>query len=76
MANYILVDRESNLIVNVVSSSATLLSTRKLKAIKAGDLTLDAYYKLQIKARTLGQLVDAGALAKLSPNFNELLKIK
>jgi hypothetical protein len=76
MANYILVDRESNLIVNVVTSTATLASTRKLKAIKAGDLTLDAYYRLQIKARALGQLVDAGALAKLSPNFKELLSRK
>jgi hypothetical protein len=76
MANYILVDRQSNLIVNVVSSSANLASTRKLKAIKAGDLTLDQYYKLQTKARALGQLVDAGALAKLSSNFKELLSRK
>lgn len=76
MANYILVDRASNLILNIVSSSANLTSTRKLKVIKAGDLTLDQYYRLLTKARALGQLVDAGALAKLSPNFKELLSRK
>jgi hypothetical protein len=76
MANYILVDRASNLIVNVVTSASALASTRKLKVIKAGDLTLDQYYKLLIKARALGHLVDAGALAKLSPNFKELLSRK
>jgi hypothetical protein len=76
MANYILVDRASNLIVKVVTSTATLESTHKLKVIKAGDLTLDQYYKLLIKARACGQFVDAGALANLSPNFKELLKTK
>jgi hypothetical protein len=76
MANYIIVDRQSNLILNIVSSGSNLASSAKLKVIKAGDRTLDSYYKLKSKADIQGTLVDAGALAKLSPNFNELLKIK
>lgn len=76
MAIYIIVDRQSNLIVNVVSTSTPLCSSAKLKAIKAGELTLDHYYRMKKKAQELGVLVDAGALAKLSPNFCELLKLK
>ena len=76
MAIYIIVDRQSNLIVNVVSTSTPLRSSAKLKAIKAGELTLNHYYKLKKKAQEQGILVDAGALAKLSPNFCELLKLK
>lgn len=74
--NYIIVNRESNLITNVVSSSSTLASTKVLKVIKAGELTLDHYYRLKKKADVAGVLVDAGELAKHSPNFKELLKLK
>jgi uncharacterized protein YbcV (DUF1398 family) len=74
--NYIIVHRESNLITNVVSSSNTLASTKALKVIKAGELTLNHYYRLKAKADIAGVMVDAGDLAKHSPNFKELLQLK
>lgn len=74
--NYIIVHRQSNLITNIVTSSSDLASTATLKVIKAGDITLDHYYRLKKKADIQRILVDAGELAKHSPNFKELLQLK
>lgn len=76
MANFLVVQRDSNLIVNLVTSSFDLSSNAKLKVIKAGDLTLNHYHRLKAKADAKGVLVDAGELANLSPNFKELLRLK
>ncbi len=73
MANYIVIDKRSNLITNVVASSHNISSTPSLKVVSVGDRTLDQYYKLKARADKAGELVDAGALAMKSPHFKEQL---
>lgn len=73
MSNYIVIHRASNLIVNVVASSFTFTGNSEYKTIKASDKVLDKYYKLQ-GPKLNHALVDAGALARVSPSFLEGLK--
>ncbi len=76
MSNYIIIDRGSNLIVRVISSSVKLRVTAKYRAIRVSDAILAKYDKrARLKSRN-GTLVDAGELANVSPAFFELLQVR
>jgi predicted transcriptional regulator len=76
MSNYIVIDKASNLIVRVISSSIKLSDTTKYRAIRVSDAILAKYYKrVRLKSRN-GTLVDAGELASVSPAFYELLQVR
>lgn len=76
MSNYIIIDKESNLIVKVICSSIKLRVIAKYRAIRVSDAILAKYYKLvRLKSRN-GTLVDAGELASISPAFFELLQVR
>lgn len=76
MSNYIIIDRGSNLIVRVISSSVKLRVIAKYRAIRVSDAILAKYDKLvRLKSRN-GTLVDAGELASISPAFFELLQVR
>ncbi|MNG09634.1 hypothetical protein D3C84_930570 [compost metagenome] len=76
MSNYIIIDKESNLIVKVICSSTKLSDTAKYRAIRVSDAILAKYYKrVRLKSRN-GTLVDAGELANISPAFFELLQVR
>lgn len=67
--NYLHLHRQSNLITNVIASSTAPTSTEHNLFIPVSDRVLSTYYKLKSKT----PLVDAGALAKLSPSVFEFL---
>jgi hypothetical protein len=76
VSNYIIIDRGSNLIVRVISSSVKLRVIAKYRAIRVSDAILAKYDKLvRLKSRN-GTLVDAGELASISPAFFELLQVR
>jgi hypothetical protein len=76
MSNYIIIDRESNLIVKVICSSIKLRVIAKYRAIRVSDAILVKYDKrARLKSRN-GTLVDAGELASVSPAFLELLQAR
>ncbi|RON31317.1 hypothetical protein BK661_17810 [Pseudomonas frederiksbergensis] len=76
MSNYIIKDKESNLIVKVICSSIKLRVIEKYRAIRVSDAILAKYDKLaRLKSRN-GTLVDAGELASVSPAFFELLQVR
>lgn len=67
--NYLHLHRQSNLITNVIASSTAPTSTEHSLFIPVSDRVLSTYYKLKSKT----PLVDAGALAKISPSVSEFL---
>ena len=71
--NFIVIDKQSNLITGVVASSTLPTETSKTLFIQAGQLTLNKYYRLLSKSRKKGFLVDVGELAKISHSFLDLL---
>ena len=71
--NFIVIDKQSNLITGVVASSTLPTETSKTLFIQAGQLTLDKYYRLLSKARKRGLLVDVGELAAISHHFLDSL---
>lgn len=76
MSNYIIIDKESNLIVKVICSSIKLRVIAKYRAIRVSDAILAKYDKrARLKSRN-GTLVDAGELASASPAFFELLQVR
>jgi len=76
MSNYIVIHKESNLIVKVISSSVELRVIAKYQAIRVSDAILAKYDKrARLKSRN-GTLVDAGELASVSPAFLELLQAR
>lgn len=76
MSNYLIIDRESNLIVKVICSSIKLMVIAKYRSIRVSDAILAKYYKrARLKSRN-GTLVDAGELATFSPAFFELLQAR
>jgi len=76
MSNYIIRDKESNLIVKVICSSIKLRVIAKYRAIRVSEAILAKYEKLaRLKSRN-GTLVDAGELASVSPAFFELLQVR
>jgi hypothetical protein len=76
MSNYIIIDKESNLIVKVICSSIKLRVIAKYRAIRVSEAILAKYEKLaRLKSRN-GTLVDAGELASVSPAFFELLQVR
>lgn len=76
MSNYIIIDKESNLIVKVICSSSKLKVIAKFRAIPVSDAILAKYGKrVRLRSRN-GTLVDAGELASVSPAFLELLQTR
>lgn len=71
--NFIAIDKQSNLITGVVTAPAQPTDTTKVLFIKAGDLTLSKFYRLQSKSRKKGLLVDVGELAAISHSFLDTL---
>lgn len=71
--NFVVVDKQSNLITGVVTSPTQPTETTKNLFIKVGEMTLNKYYRLLSKARKKGLLVDVGELAKISHSFLDLL---
>ncbi len=76
MSNYIIIDRESNLIVKVICSSIKLRVIAKYRAIRVSDAILAKYHKRAGMRSRNGTLVDAGELASVSPAFLELLQAR
>ncbi len=76
MSNYIIIDKASNLIVRIISSSVKLSDTSKYRAIRVSEAILAKYEKrARLRSRN-GTLVDAGELASVSPAFFELLQVR
>lgn len=76
MSNYIVIDKESNLIVKVITSCIKLRETAKYRMVRVSEAILAKYYKrARLKSRN-GTLVDAGELASVSPAFFELLQVR
>lgn len=76
MSNYIIVDKASNLIVRIISSSVKLSDTAKYRAIRVSEAILAKYEKrARLRSRN-STLVDAGELASVSPAFFELLQVR
>ena len=76
MSNYIVIDKESNLIVKVICSSIKLRVIAKYQAIRVSDAILAKYHKRAGMRSRNGTLVDAGELASVSPAFLELLQAR
>jgi len=76
MSNYIVIDKASNLIVKVISSSIKLSETTKYRAVRVSDAILAKYDKRARLSSRNGTLVDAGELASVSPAFFELLQTR
>ncbi|MNE88772.1 hypothetical protein D3C80_1861070 [compost metagenome] len=76
MSNYIVIHKESNLIITVIASSIKLRETAKYRMVRVSDAILAKYDKrARLKSRN-GTLVDAGELANVSPAFLELLQVR
>ncbi|MNN67544.1 hypothetical protein D3C81_1831820 [compost metagenome] len=76
MSNYIVIHKESNLIITVIASSIKLRETAKYRMVRVSDAILAKYDKrVRLKSRN-GTLVDAGELANVSPAFFELLQVR
>jgi hypothetical protein len=76
MSNYIVIHKESNLIIKVIASSIKLRETAKYRMVRVSDAILAKYDKrVRLKSRN-GTLVDAGELASVSPAFFELLQVR
>ncbi|MQT24752.1 hypothetical protein [Pseudomonas helleri] len=71
--NFVVVDKQSNLITGVVTAPAQPTDTAKTLFIKVGEMTLNKYYRLLSKARKKGLLVDVGELATISHAFLDSL---
>lgn len=71
--NFIVIDKQSNLIKGAVTAPAQPTNDAKTLFIKVGELTLKKFYKLQTKAHKKGLLVDVGDLAKISHSFLDSL---
>lgn len=71
--NFIVIDKQSNLITGVIASSAPPTGNDRTLFIKAGDPTLTKYNRLRSKARKKGLLVDVGELAAISHAFLDSL---
>lgn len=71
--NFVVVDKQSNLITGVVTAPAKPIDTVKTLFIKVGEMTLNKYYRLLSKARKKGLLVDVGELAAISHAFLDSL---
>jgi hypothetical protein len=76
MPNYIVIDKESNLIVKIISSSLKPRLTAKYRAVRVSDAILAKYEKRSRLRSRNGTLVDAGELASVSPAFFELLQAR
>ena len=71
--NFVVVDKQSNLIAGVIAATTQPTDTAKALFIKVGELTLNKYYRLLSKARKKGLLVDTGELAAISHAFLDSL---
>ena len=71
--NFIVIDKQSNLITGVITAPAQPTDTTKILFIKVGEPTLNKYYRLLTKARKKGLLVDVGDLASISHSFLDSL---
>lgn len=71
--NFVVVDKQSNLIAGVITTTTQPTGTAKALFIKVGELTLNKYYRLLSKARKKGLLVDVGELAAISHAFLDSL---
>jgi rRNA pseudouridine-1189 N-methylase Emg1 (Nep1/Mra1 family) len=76
MSNYIIIDKESNLIVKIICSSVKPRLIAKYRAIRVSDAILAKYDKRAGLRSRNGTLVDAGELASVSPAFLELLQAR
>jgi len=76
MPNYIVIHKESNLIVKVICSSIKLTETAKYRAIRVSDAILAKYDKRAGLRSRNSTLVDAGELASVSPAFFDLLQVR
>jgi len=71
--NFLVIDKQSNLITGVTTAPVQPTDTTKVLFIKVGEPTLNKYYKLQTKARKKGLLVNVGDLASISHSFLDSL---
>lgn len=71
--NFIVIDKQSNLIAGVITAPTQPTETSNTLFIQVGQLTLDKYYRLSSKARKKGLLVDVGELARISHSFLDSL---
>ena len=71
--NFVVVDKQSNLITGVITASTQPTDKAKTLFIKVGELTLNKYYRLLNKAGKKGLLVDVGELAAISHAFLDSL---
>ena len=71
--NFVVMDKQSNLITGVITAPAQPTDTAKTLFIKIGEPTINKYYRLLSKARKKGLLVDTGELAAISHAFLDSL---
>ncbi|CEL29918.1 hypothetical protein AB4P97_06635 [Pseudomonas sp. A1230] len=73
MPNYIVVNKPSQLILKVITTSHAPTPDEHHAFHSASTTVLDKYYKLATKARRNGVLVNVGDLANVSPSFLQSL---
>ncbi|WP_141248959.1 hypothetical protein [Pseudomonas ogarae] len=73
MSNYVVVNKPSQLLLKVITTSKPPTPDDVHGFHMASSTVLDKYYKLVSKARRKGVLVSVGDLAAVSPNFLESL---
>lgn len=74
MTSYIVLHKPSQLIKSIITTSKPPTPDHDHSFHAASSAVLDRYYKLVIKARRKGLLVNVGDLAAVSPSFLESLK--
>ena len=73
MPNYIIVNKPSQLILKVITTSHQPTPDHDHVFHPVSTAVLNKYYKLATKARRAGMLVNVGDLAAVSPSFLESL---
>lgn len=72
--NYLVTHKPSQLILKVITTSQTPTSDELHMFHPVSTTVLNKYYKLAVKSRRNGVLVNVGDLAAVSPSFLESLK--
>jgi hypothetical protein len=70
--NYLTINKQSNLVTNVIASSFKPRNSKTICFIPVGDKVLDKFYSLTNKYSEF--LLDVGELAKHSPSVLEALQ--
>lgn len=72
--NYLVSHKPSQLILKVITTSQTPMPDENHTFHPVSNTVLNKYYKLAVKSRRNGVLVNVGDLAAVSPSFLESLK--